>query len=263
VQITFYGTGSSTPSPKVENKPFRSFSGWFVEISSDSLLFDVGSGVLHKMLEDKVDIVKKPTHLFISHFHIDHFADLMQLMQTRKVASKDKNDSSILNLIGPHGVNEIFEILLGIEKIADPAYEIRKPELFEVKEMGEDFTFETNEWKVTSSPIKHFNGNCYRLDSNGKSVIYSGDMGYDERICELGKNADLAILECSYPDSRSDLHLGPMEIGKLAKLGNFKKVVLTHMYPACAGREEEVSNTIKKIAGCEVIIPQDSQKLEI
>ncbi len=264
MQITFYGTGSSTPSPKIEGKIFRSFTGWYVEAGSNSLLFDIGLGVLHKMLEEGTDIVKKPTHVFISHFHIDHFADLMQLMQTRKVAAKDEKDSSTLNIIGPNGINEIFKTLLNIEKLVDPNYEIKKPELFKINEIGEDSIFEENGWKVTASPIKHFASSVsYRLDFEGKSIVYSGDMGYDERICELGKNADLAILECSYPDNRSESHLGPSEVGKLAKLGNFKKVVLTHMYPDCEGREDEMIKTIKDIVDCEVIIPQDFTKIEV
>ena len=80
MQITFYGTGSCTPLPSSKNIPFRSYTGWYTEIGESSLLFDMGAGVIHKMLLDDKDILKKPTHAFITHFHPDHCSDLIALM---------------------------------------------------------------------------------------------------------------------------------------------------------------------------------------
>ncbi len=262
MQITFYGTGSCRPSPKVSGKPFRSYTGWYIGIGLDSLLFDIGGGVLHKMLGDGIDILKKPTHLFISHFHPDHCSDIIQLMQGRVVA--ERTNVNELFVSGPEGLEDFCsDIFRGVKKwfqTKDLVYEILN--LNEVKQ-GE--VSEGKDWKVTCAPIEHFNGVCYRLDVNGKSIVYSGDMTYDENISKLGKDADIAILECSYPDRQSlkGAHLCPEDIGKLAKLGNFKKVVLTHMYPACEGREDEMAATIKNIAHCEVIVAYDLLKLEI
>lgn len=266
MQITFYGTGSCTPAPKTQNKPFRSYTGWYTEIGSDSLLFDIGGGVLHKMLEDGRDVMQKPSHLFISHFHPDHCSDIVSLMQGRGVANAWETKVKPLFAGGPEGLNKFCkEIFEQVEKWRDFTGMLDVYKLLNLKEAMSGVVCETEKWKVTCSPIDHFDGVCYRLDVNGKSIVYSGDMIYDERIAELGRDADVAILECSFPDRESlrGKHLCPEDIGKLAKLGKFKKVVLTHMYPACEGREEEMVRVIKNLADTEVVVAYDLLKLEV
>ena len=265
MQITFYGTGSCMPTPKTSGKPFRSYTGWYIEIGSDSLLFDIGGGLLHKMLEDGKDILKQPTHLFISHFHPDHCSDIVSLMQGRGVYNSNVSKLQKLFVGGPEGLEKFTdEVFNDIEKWRDFAgLEIKS--LLDLHEVKNGLVGEGENWKVSASPIEHFNGVCYRLDADDKSIVYSGDMTYDENIAKIGKDADIAIFECSYPDRESlkGKHLCPEDIGKLAKMGNFKKVVLTHMYPACEGREDEMAATIKNIANCEVVVAQDFLKLEL
>jgi len=90
-------------------------------------------------------------------------------------------------------------------------------------------------------------------------------MGYDQRIADLGKHADLAILECSYPNKASlkGLHLFPEEIGELAKIGEFKHVVLTHLYPECEGQEEQMVQIIKDIAHVDVTVAYDGFSMSL
>ena len=85
------------------------------------------------------------------------------------------------------------------------------------------------------------------------------DMGYDENICELGKNADIVVIECSFPDKKSldGKHLEPELIGNLAKIGNFKSVILTHLSPKVNGKEKTIIDTIQNIADCKVSIAHD------
>jgi ribonuclease BN (tRNA processing enzyme) len=262
MQITLYGTGSCTPTPKTEGKPFRSHTGWYVEVGGDGLLFDIGAGLLHKMVMDGQDIIKKPTHLFISHFHIDHTSDVIPLMQARLVYNREFGKVVPLSIGGPEGLNTFLKnIFEGVEKWRIDSQNIF--ELIEAKETGQGIVFDTENWKVTCAPVKHFDGVAYKLTIGGKSIIYTGDMGYDDRLIEFGKNANLAIMECSYPDSRAPKHLSPEDIGKLAALGHFKKIVLTHMYPEIEGQEDEIIKKIKAIAGAEVIAAHDLMKIDI
>ena len=54
-------------------------------------------------------------------------------------------------------------------------------------------------------------------DSNGKSIVYSGDTDYCPELIELADNCDLLILECSFPDDmKVEGHLTPSEAGKIA-----------------------------------------------
>lgn len=75
----------------------------------------------------------------------------------------------------------------------------------------------------------------YRFQSDkGTSLAISGDTDYCEGMIELGKEADLMILECSTPDNmKLSGHLTPSECGKLAKKASCRKLCLTHFYPVC------------------------------
>lgn len=264
MEITFLGTGSSTPTPHL---PLHSYSGFSVEIENDFLLFDIGPGTVTKLLQNGIDIQKNPTDLFLSHFHLDHCLDYITLLKARGLYAKyHGKQEKLLRVFGPPGLEKLSRNLF--EGIPDWKYmsdELRVFEQMTLKETTKGSVVKNPTWNVTVAPIHHYNGVCYRLESGGKSLIYSGDMGYDKTIAELGKNADIAILECSYPskEEKRGLHLYPEEIGDLAKKGGFKHVILTHMYPDCEGREEEMVNKIKSLAKCEVTVAYDTLRLEL
>lgn len=264
MELTFFGTGSSTPT---SHKPLHSYAGFGVEIEDDFLLFDIGPGTITKMLQSGVDIQQKPTDLFISHFHLDHCLDYITLLKARGLYAKyHGKQQELLRVFGPQGLETFSRNLFeGIPEWSYMSDELKVFEQMTLKETMEGSVTKNSRWNVTSAPINHYNGVCYRLESGGRSIVYSGDMGYDEKISILGKDADLAILECSYPSKKENkgLHLCPEDIGALAKKGNFKHVVLTHMYPACEGREEEMAEEIKALAGCEVTVAYDSLKLDL
>ncbi len=267
MQIVFYGAGSCTPLPSSSNVPFRSYTGWYTEIGESSLLFDIGAGVIHKMLLDNKDILRRPTHTFITHFHPDHCSDLIALMQSRGVYNANEQKLQQMILGGPSGLQKfIDQVFYSVDSWSAFKNELDISQLLDLKEAKEGVVFENKEFKVSSSPIKHFEDSvCYKLEANGKTIVYSGDMIYDETISNFGKNADLAILECSYPDRKTLKwsHLCPEDIGKLSRLGNFKKVALTHLYPPCHGREDEMIQTIRSIHDVEVIIAEDMMKIAL
>lgn len=253
------GTGSGVPSSRKQNKPFRSYAGWYIEVDSESIIFDIGVGVTHKMLLSGIDILLKPTHVFITHHHLDHTSDLFQLMLGRCFAKRNRKVAK-LHIIAPPS---FITILHTIWEIYGEGFSLE--ENFEIKEAVEGFSYKTENFEVIASSIKHTEDSvCYRLNVNDNSIIYSGDMGYDEQICEAGKDADIAILECSFPDKPSVIknHLCPEDIGKLSKKGNFKKVVLTHMFPECEGKEEEMKKKIKDLVNIDVIVGEDMLRID-
>ena len=55
-------------------------------------------------------------------------------------------------------------------------------------------------------------------------------------IVELGRGAELLILECSMPDERKVAgHLTPSECGRIAQEAGCRHLVLTHFYPVFQG----------------------------
>lgn len=263
MEILFLGTGGCIPTTQTPN---RSFAGFFIDAGKDGLLFDIGPGTLAKMIQSGIDINRKPTHLFISHLHPDHSADLVGLMQGRGLNHVWYDINDKLNVFGGEGLVEfVDQISTGVTAWRSFSEELKTEEVLNVNEIGEGLVVEEGNWKVSAVTVKHFNSRAYKLEIDGKTIVYTGDMGFDENFATLGKEADIAIMECSFPDRKTlrGTHLCPEDIGKLAKIGNFKHVVLTHMYPECEGREEEMVDTIHRYTKAKVTIGYDKMKLLI
>jgi len=113
--------------------------------------------------------------------------------------------------------------------------------------------------------VDHDDGIAFRLDSMGKSFVYAGDMSYDENICILGKNADIVAMECSFLNKKmlGGKHLEPELIGNLAKIGNFKSIVLTHLNPQIDKTKKSIIKTIQNIADCKVLIANDMKTIKL
>jgi len=103
------------------------------------------------------------------------------------------------------------------------------------------------------------------MDSFGKSLLYSGDTGPCQSLTELGREVDLAVMECSFPDPTSlkDEHLNPTLAGSLAVKMKAKKLILTHLYPECDGREEEMLIEAKRRFTGQVLIAEDGMRIRI
>lgn len=266
MKITFLGTGSIIPSLK--GKLRRSYSAILIEIRNQKLLFDIGPGTLNKMQSLGIDTQIYPDYLFLTHYHIDHCLDYIALVKSRhfnqKTCRVDKGKT--LNVFGPPGLKrwnkDIFHNVLKWNYMSK---ELDYNETTNCSELKKGIVKVTKNWKVSCCPIDHDNGIAFRLDSNGKSFVYSGDMTYDERICELGQNADLVAIECSFPNKTTlqGKHLEPGMIANLAKIGNFKTVILTHMYPIVNGKEKQIVKTIRQLAGCNVLLSYDFKTLSL
>ena len=266
MKITFLGTGSIIPNSSQSKK--RSYSSILVEIENDKLLFDIGPGTLTKLQTIGINTQIFPNYLFITHFHIDHCLDYIALVKSRNFNERTSHvgKGKLINVFGPHGLKKWnIDIFQHVQKWSYMSKELSFKKITNCKEVESGLVIKKKNWKVTCCPIEHDDGVAFRIDSNSKSFVYSGDMAYDERICTLGKNADLVAIECSFPNKRTlkGKHLEPGMIGKLAKLGNFKKIALVHLYPITCGKEKEMVKIIRTLSAAQVILPYDFKKIHL
>jgi len=266
MEITFLGTGSIIPNPNQPKK--QSYSAILIEIGNDKLLFDIGPGTLTKLQSRGINTQLYPNYLFITHFHIDHCSDYIPLVKSRNFNERTSHigKGKLINVFGPPGLKKWnTDIFHGVTHWSYMSRELNFKKITNCKEVKTGLVIKKKNWKVTCCQIEHYGGVAFRIDSHKKSFVYSGDMAYDERICALGKNADVVAIECSFPNKKTlrGKHLEPQMIGKLAKLGNFKTVIPIHMYPINYGKEKKIVETIKKISGSKVLLSHDFKKISL
>ena len=93
-------------------------------------------------------------------------------------------------------------------------------------------------------------------------MVYSGDAAFCEDLIELAGNANMLILECSYPDQLAQLdHLTPSQAGRIAAEANARHLVLTHFYPVC--QEAEIEAQAKKVFPGPLTLARDGLALTV
>lgn len=263
MKITFLGTGSIIPSPKKEGKPYRSCSCIYVELNDgQTFFFDIGPGALTKAQQQGIDTRIQPDHLFITHYHIDHCQDYIAMVKGRSFSLETgkAEPGKRLHVYGPQDLQSWNQELFSkITRWNYMSTDLPYKTFTTLHELQTVDIVEGEGWNVSCIPVDHYDGVAYRLEAEGKSFVYSGDMGYDENLATLGKDADLVAVECSFPNNTGLLgkHLSPELVGKLTQLGGFKHTVLTHLYPQCEGKEAEMIQTVTSLANTKATIAED------
>ena len=222
MEVIILGSGTGVPSLK------RGGPGLVVKTGRDTILFDSGPGTLNRLLKVKIDY-RKVDHIFYSHFHPDHVCELVPFLFACKYNETPR--TKLLKISGPPGLENLYLGLLEVygEWITPERYKV---EIIELKEN----LYRGNKWTVSAKPMKHVEP-ClgYKMETNdGTTMVYSGDTDYCPEIVELARNADLLVLECSFPEKyRMKGHLTPLLAGRIGRESRCKHMVLTHMYPVC------------------------------
>lgn len=254
MKVTFLGTGVCIARAE------RSSPGLLVEIGNEKLLFDCGSGSI-KTLKNLGYDISNFNYLFLTHFHIDHVTDYPTIVKDRKFTTGE-----ILNAYGPPGLKRHTDILFNqlFAYMGDPN-DLNIFDFLKLKEVTEGVVEKTDNWTVSCAPVIHHDGVAYRVDSKGKSLAYSGDTAPCDSLVELGKNVDVAILECSYSSKESlkGKHFVPETAAKAAQAMKAKKLILTHLYPETEGKEKDMVERAKQHFDGEVVIAEDLMKIEI
>jgi len=250
--MELYVLGSGTCVPTVERGP----SGLALAFDSHLILFDGGGGALRQMARMGLDF-RQVDYLCLTHFHPDHVADFVPFLFAMNY-TVDFTRALSLQVIGPQGLEAFYEKLRGIfgHWIEAKSYPLFFHEVGESRLTFPDFTMETLAMAHSASSVG------YRVNARGRSLTYSGDTDYCENIVHLGQNADLLILECSFPDERkAEGHLTPSLAGKIAREASCKKLLLTHFYPVFQGHN--ILRECQKEFSGEILLAEDGMKLII
>ena len=244
--------GSGTCIPTVERGP----SGLALSFDSHLILFDGGGGSLRQMARLGLDFCGVD-YLGITHFHPDHVSDFVPFLFATNYPV-DSTRSLPLQVIGPYGLQTFYNQLREIfgRWIEAQTYPLLFHEVGESHLPFSGFSIETLLMAHSTASIG------FRVNVEGRSLAYSGDTDYCANIVQLGRSADLLILECSFPDERKkEGHLTPSLAGRIAREASCRKLLLTHFYPVFQGHDI-LQECRKEFAG-EILLAGDGMIISI
>ena len=203
MKITFLGTGMLTAK-----------SGSTSFVVDDHILFDIGNGVTDALVENGLD-TKNIDTIVVSHFHTDHFGDIMYFVTKRYLLGETNSE---LKIIGPVGTQEKVE---GLYKIMN--FDIAGGELLNINKIKYIELDNGNEYQGEGFSLKAFNvihgkSRClgYVFANSQGMLGYSGDSAYTQEIIENIPNADNWVIEANDIDEFKGWHIGLKNIEELA-----------------------------------------------
>jgi ribonuclease BN (tRNA processing enzyme) len=251
MKLTVLGSGTLVPDAE------RGSPGLAIEAGGRVMFLDIGSGSLYRARKAAISIEQLDLVL-LTHLHPDHTGDLVPALFAFHAGPMARTRR--LLIAGPQGTKRFFEQLEALygDWIAPTGYER------EVREV-EGETWEFDALRISSSPVAHGPPSIgYRIEEGraGASIVYSGDTGYCASLVELARGADLLILECSFPDEQPVAgHLTPSLAGRIARESGSKRLMLTHFYPACRGRN--IRGQCEKEYSGEIVLAEDLMELAL
>jgi ribonuclease BN (tRNA processing enzyme) len=251
MKVTLLGTGTSFVDP------YRVQSGILLEVANQKMLFDVGSGVLHRITQSGIDITSIDC-IFISHFHIDHCSDFPTLYQSLWMSGYNRP----LRVFAPPAIKEWMR---GIFEISLP-YLQGKLEI-EITELGTMETIDVGGVAITaqSTPHSTMDSRAFKIEFEGKSIVYTSDTSPCQEIIQLAKGVDILIHECNWLDGDhpDNVHTSPSELNEIVKQTGAKKVVLVHLGPDVVSEKEKVLEIISNGTEAEIIMGEDLLEINL
>lgn len=225
MKLTIIGSGTCVPTVK------RGSPANYLQIGKKKILVDCGPGTVRQIVNAKIDY-RTIDMVFLTHFHNDHVSDLVALIWAL-FCTPGFNRKNDLILIGPVGLKQFFEDSINLNKDGEQWSKNKKIKIKEIKNKikFEEFSVECNKTIHTKSSI------AYKFIEKDRSLVFSGDCDYDDKFINFSKDANVLLLECSYPNSlKKKGHLIPKECGLIAQKANVRKLILNHIYNYSSGK---------------------------
>jgi ribonuclease BN (tRNA processing enzyme) len=236
---TVLGAGTALPWPG------RSPSSHLLEWSSGALchaaFFDLGFGAVSRLASAGIAL-ERIEHVVVSHFHPDHTGDLPALLFAYRLPRYATQPLPVL--WGPPGLRDLVARFVAVYgRWIDPG------DRLDVREIVPGDTLELPGLRGRVLPALHSEiAYGYRVELHGgPTIAYSGDTDVTEDAVDLARDADLWVVECSFPDDAKVAgHLVPSEVAELAVRARVRRIVLTHLYPECDREGTDVVEAVRR-----------------
>ena len=273
--LTLLGTGC----PSVDFKRFGPSN--LISTKKTNILVDCGSGVTQRLNQLNLSGTKIDA-LLLTHLHSDHVVDFYQLI----ISSWHSYRVKPWVIYGPKGTKKFVKKIMDSwkeERAQRISYEARsstqafKIKVIEFKSFGKikinDLSIKY--FEVDHKPVKFAYG--FNFFHNKKKLTISGDTKPCENIMKFGHNSDVLLHEVFIDGEIKEInkmrtkqtlhnvrkyHTPSTLVGKIAKIANCKKLVLTHLVPTKFDKNK-LKKTVKNDFGKNPIIGHDLLKIKI
>lgn len=227
MRLQFIGSGDAFGTGGRFNTCFR------VERPGGNYLIDCGASSMIAMRRLGIDPNSVKT-IFISHLHGDHFGGLPFFILDAQFYSRRREP---LALVGPPGfktrLSEAMEVFFPGSSTATRKFDL------DVHEVAPGGGLTINGVTLGAIEVKHACGAPplgLRMTSDGKTIAYSGDTEWTDALIEVGRNADLFIVEALTFERKIPQHLDYVSVlGNADRIGA-KRIILTHFGPDMLAR---------------------------
>jgi ribonuclease BN (tRNA processing enzyme) len=212
-------------------EPGRACSGFLLEHDGFRVALDLGYGTLPRLLS----LLGSTTAvgldaIIVTHDHPDHVVDLHGLFRARLY---DGRQEPRIPLYSPEAV---LERIAGLEDSDRSTAE----QVFAWRPLPAG-AHEVGPFRLESWPLPHYVPNAgVRLSTPALTVAYTGDTGPDPALAEVGRDADLYIVDATDRWQQADpppsepvppMNLTAREAGEAATAAGADRLMLTHFWP--------------------------------
>jgi ribonuclease BN (tRNA processing enzyme) len=231
VKVIVAGCSPAWPNPG------GAHSGYVVEHDSGRLLLDCGPGVLPRLRER--DGWPRLDAIAISHFHLDHWGDLVPWTWGLMFGPAADQERPEL-WVPPGGTEQLrtFGRSFGTEEMFASTFPIR--------EYADRVAFDAAGLAITPMRVPHYGllSFGFRVTRSDATLAYSADSGPSDALAELARDADLFICEATLAESGEEGRRGHLSLEEAAdafEASGAKRLVVTHRpseLPLAAGFEQ-------------------------
>lgn len=221
VSVTVLGSGDAFATAG------RSQSGYLVRAGNTCILMDAGPDVLGSLKRKHLDPADIDM-IVISHLHGDHYGGIPFLMLEYMYESPlDRK----IHIVGPRNLESRCWRMM---KLAYPHYDVdgirHKLNFIEI---APHQPLRLGAMNLTAIRSIHTNPDVslsLKLRLAGRTIVYSGDTGWNEELVPFAEGADLFICECTYYESSHlAFHMNYPQLAANRDRFKVKRMVLTHL----------------------------------
>ncbi|MGO9278770.1 MAG: MBL fold metallo-hydrolase [Streptosporangiaceae bacterium] len=242
-------------------EPGRACSGFLLEHDGSRIVLDLGYGTATRLLAalgstaaDGLDAV------VVTHQHPDHMTDLHALLRARWFG---RRGAPAMPLLAPEGVLAALIALEDGDRTAVHQVFRWQPIPAPPQQAGP--------FRLDSTPLPHSVPNAgVRLTAAGLTVAYTGDTGPSPALADLGRDADLYIMDATSRDQQPSAPVAPAgppinltarEAGQAAAAAGARRLLLTHFWP---GNDRRASGADAAAAfGGEVLLAEEGLTIQL